>query len=96
VLEFLGSPDYPAARVPAQGGGFLSAVQGQDLSVYSSFEQGLIEILAGATTARFDASDLMPAAVGSGTFWTAATDVVTGAKTVQEALDSVEGEWPAS
>ncbi len=94
VLRFLGSPDYPLHRVPAQGGGFLSAVQGQDLSVYNDFEQGLIEILAGATTARFDASDLMPAAVGSGTFWTAATDVTTGAKTVQEALDQVEAEWP--
>lgn len=95
VMEFLGSPDYPNARVPAQGGGFLSGVQGQNLDMYSPFERGLIEILAGATTARFDASDLMPAAVGSGTFWTAATDVVTGSKTVQEALDSVEGEWPA-
>jgi alpha-glucoside transport system substrate-binding protein len=95
VMEFLGSPDYPNARVPAQGGGFLSGVQGQNLDMYSPFERGLIEILAGATTARFDASDLMPAAVGSGTFWTAATDVTTGAKTVQEALDFVEAEWPA-
>src|SRR5690606_20671794 len=95
VMEFLGSPDYPNARVPAQGGGFLSGVQGQNLDMYSPFERGLIEILAGATTARFDASDLMPAAVGSGTFWTAATDVTTGSKTVQEALDQVESEWPA-
>ncbi|MFP5331689.1 MAG: ABC transporter substrate-binding protein [Acidimicrobiia bacterium] len=94
VMEFLGGPGYPNARVPAQGGGFLSGVQGQNLDMYSDFERGLIEILAGATTARFDASDLMPAAVGSGTFWTAATDVVTGAKTVQEALDAVEAEWP--
>ncbi|MEX1003942.1 MAG: ABC transporter substrate-binding protein [Acidimicrobiia bacterium] len=94
VMEFLGSPDYPNARVPAQGGGFLSGVQGQNLDMYSPFERGLIEILSGATTARFDASDLMPAAVGSGTFWTAATDVTTGSKTVQEALDQVEAEWP--
>ncbi|MEA3356079.1 MAG: ABC transporter substrate-binding protein [Candidatus Bipolaricaulota bacterium] len=42
------------------------------------------EILAGADVFRFDGSDLMPAAVGSGTFWTGIMDYVSG-----EDLDTV-------
>ena len=41
-------------------------------------------ILAGSETFRFDASDLMPAAVGSGSFWSGVLDYVGG-----EDLDSV-------
>jgi len=42
------------------------------------------EILASAETFRFDGSDLMPAAVGSGSFWSGILDYVSG-----EDLDSV-------
>ena len=42
------------------------------------------KILANARTFRFDGSDLMPAAVGSGSFWTGILDYVSG-----EDLDSV-------
>ncbi|MBE0477662.1 carbohydrate ABC transporter substrate-binding protein [Candidatus Aerophobetes bacterium] len=42
------------------------------------------DILSTAPTFRFDASDLMPAAVGSGSFWTGILDYVGG-----EDLDSV-------
>ena len=94
VMEYLNSPEYANARIAAQGGGFLTAVEGQDLSLYSPFEQGLVDILSNATVVRFDASDLMPASVGSGTFWTAATDLVTGTLTPQEATDFVEESWP--
>ena len=50
--------------------GFLSAAKGQDPSVYQPLEQGFLEILNESELSRFDASDLMPAAVGSGSFWT--------------------------
>ncbi|GAI38595.1 unnamed protein product, partial [marine sediment metagenome] len=42
------------------------------------------EVLASAETFRFDGSDLMPAAVGSGSFWSGILDYVGG-----ENLDSV-------
>ncbi len=96
VMDYLGSAEYANARIAAQGGGFLSAVGGQDLGLYSPFEAGLVEILSSASVVRFDASDLMPAAVGSGSFWTAATDLVTGSLTPQEATDFVEESWPTS
>ena len=45
--------------------------------------------------ARFDASDLMPAAVGSTSFWKEMTNWQTGQDT-QETLDYIEKPWPTS
>jgi hypothetical protein len=41
--------------------------------VYQPLEQEFLDILLNAELARFDASDLMPAAVGAGTFWSEGT-----------------------
>ena len=35
-------------------------------------------------------------AVGAGTFWTACVDIVSGNKSVEDALASVEASWPSS
>lgn len=47
-------------------------------------------------TGRFDASDLMPAEVGSGSFWTAMVDYVRSGSTDTAAglLAEVEASWP--
>ena len=46
-------------------------------------------------TGRFDASDLMPAEVGSGTFWTGMMDYVSsGPDSLQSVLDDIEASWP--
>lgn len=95
VLEFIGSTEYADARAPV--GGFLAPNQDTDASLYpSEIEQTFAEILADADPVRFDASDLMPGAVGAGTFWTAAVDIVSGNKPVDEALADVEASWPES
>lgn len=107
VMEYMSTSDYAEARQRKQaelnGGtagetlsGFLSAANGQDTSVYNPLEQSFLEILGTAEVVRFDASDLMPAAVGAGTFWTEATSVVNGEKTVDEALPIIDASWPAS
>lgn len=44
---------------------------------------------------RFDASDMMPASVGAGTFWKGMINWVTGADT-KSVTDSIEKSWPAS
>ena len=41
----------------------------------------------------FDASDLMPAAVGQGTFWTGMVDWSRGASS-QDVADTIEATWP--
>lgn len=95
VLEFLGSADYADARAPV--GGFLAPNQDVDTSLYpSEIEQTFGEILAEADPVRFDASDLMPGAVGADSFWTACVDIVSGNKDVAAALTSVEESWPDS
>ncbi len=102
VLEYMSTPEYAEARQVAQaegkGGGlsgFLSAVNGQDLSVYQPLEQSFLEILETSDVVRFDASDLMPASVGAGSFWTEATAAVNGDIDAQEAADNIEESWPS-
>ncbi len=50
-----------------------------------------------ANTARFDASDLMPSAVGSGSFWTGMVRYVQqGRGSLQAVLTDIDRSWPAS
>jgi alpha-glucoside transport system substrate-binding protein len=93
TMRFLASTDYADARAPV--GGFLSPNKNVDTSLYpTELEQNFGEILANGDPVRFDASDLMPGAVGAGTFWSAAVDITTGAQSVEEAFTSVEDSWP--
>ncbi len=57
--------------------------------------RALSELQLSAEVFRFDASDLMPGAVGAGTFWTEVTAWVIGGDT-QTFVDNVEASWPAS
>jgi alpha-glucoside transport system substrate-binding protein len=50
-----------------------------------------------ANTARFDASDLMPSAVGSGSFWTGMVKYMQGGKgSLSGVLNDIEKSWPAA
>ncbi len=104
VMEYVGSAEYANARQAAQkelkGGGdalsgFLSAVSGADPGLYAPLEAQMIQIMADAEVARFDASDLMPAEVGAGTFWSEGTSFVNGDQSAQEAADGIEASWPS-
>jgi alpha-glucoside transport system substrate-binding protein len=55
-----------------------------------------VEILQNATTFRFDASDLMPAAVGAGSFWKEMTAWVAEDKSDAAVLEAIQASWPAS
>jgi alpha-glucoside transport system substrate-binding protein len=46
-------------------------------------------------TARFDASDLMPPEVGSGSEWTGMNDWMRG-KSIDDVLSEIEASWPTS
>lgn len=74
--------------------GFLTPFKGANPEAYANDalkKQG--EILLNSTTFRFDASDLMPGAVGAGTFWTGMVDYV-GGKSAKEVADAIEASWP--
>lgn len=77
------------------GAGFLTPHKDADIAMYSSDtlrKQG--EILLNATTFRFDGSDLMPGAIGAGSFWKGMVDYVSGddAETVTAAI---QRSWDA-
>ncbi len=92
-LEFLKLPIAHEAWM-AQGG-FLTAHGGVNLETYSEDSlraQG--KILQDATTFRFDASDLMPAEIGAGAFWSGMVDYATGAS-AQDVAKGIQDRWDA-
>jgi alpha-glucoside transport system substrate-binding protein len=95
VMEYIATAEYPDTRIAADKGGFLSPHKGHDTSLYSSdLDRTLAGILVSADPFRFDASDLMPGEVGSGTFWRDGTDYVSGAIDIDTMLDNIEASWP--
>lgn len=91
VLEFMASPEFADARVKL--GGVISANKNADPSQASSeFLQDAMKTLQDEnTTFRFDASDLMPATVGSGSFWKGMVDWIDGKSTDQVLSDIQAG-----
>ncbi len=94
VLEYLATPD--AAKVWIEKGGFISPNKNVELDWYANdVDRRQAEIIKNATTFRFDASDLMPAEVGTGTFWKGMVDYVNG-DDLDKVLDTIEASWPAT
>ncbi len=96
TAEFMNFLKQPIAHelFMAQSG-FLTPHTGVNIDAYRDDtlrKQG--QILLDATTFRFDASDLMPGAVGAGTFWTGMVDYVGGAD-VGEVTDAIQSSWDA-
>lgn len=76
-------------------GGWVSANSGLDVAnLTSPIDQLSAEILQDpAAVFRFDASDQMPSAVGSGTFWREMVSWITG-QSREDTLDAIEQSWP--
>jgi alpha-glucoside transport system substrate-binding protein len=93
VQTFLSSDTWANIRVGL--GGVISANSGLDPENASSeLLQDAVGILQDPNTVfRFDGSDLMPAAVGAGTFWTGMVDWIGGRSTA-DTLTFVEQSWP--
>ena len=56
----------------------------------------IAKLAADADVFRYDASDVMPKEVGSGTFWTGMVDWLDGSRTSKQATTDIEESWPAS
>ena len=66
-MNYLATPE--PHEIWASLGGFISPHQQASMSAYSDLvTQNIVQILADADTIRFDASDMMPGAVGTGLF----------------------------
>lgn len=93
LMRFLASQE--GAEGWAEFGGILSPHTGFDASLYpSEIDRQQQEFLAEASFARFDASDLMPGAVGAGSFWTELTSWINGDTDLESALANIEASWP--
>ncbi len=60
----------------------------------NDIDRGVAEILAGATSVRFDGSDLMPGEVGAGSFWKEMTAWISGSENLDTALSNIDASWP--
>lgn len=97
VQTYLSSPEWATSKV-SLGGGWVSANSGVPLDTYTDAISKLSAqyLTDQGGTFRFDASDLMPAAVGAGSFWTGMTAWFGEDKPTAEVLQSIDAAWPAS
>jgi hypothetical protein len=92
---FLASKEWANEKAKVSKG-WVTANKNADPSLFSGIDALSVKILQDpATQFRFDASDLMPAKVGAGTFWKGMTDWVLG-KDTKSTLDFIEASWPTS
>jgi alpha-glucoside transport system substrate-binding protein len=91
-MEYLTTGE--SGKAWAQSGGALFPHKDQDLNWYpTEIARVQAKLLLEAEVFRFDASDLMPAEVGAGTFWTGMVDYISGVP-LDKVLDSIEKSWP--
>ncbi len=77
-----------------QSGGFVSPHNDTPLDWYpTEIDRGYAEILQNADTFRFDGSDLMPGAVGAGSFWSGMVDYVSG-EDLDSVMADIDASWP--
>jgi alpha-glucoside transport system substrate-binding protein len=94
ALLYATSLDYAVAM--ANGHAELSPRNDVDpSSITDPMLASFAGLLSSTDTFRFDGSDTMPSAVGSGTFWTEATAWIVGEST-EDMLDNIEASWPKS
>ena len=78
-----------------ESGGAISPHNDSNLDWYKDpVTRKIAEIMQSSTVVRFDASDLMPGAVGSGSFWKSMTSFVTGSIDENTALKEIDASWP--
>jgi alpha-glucoside transport system substrate-binding protein len=91
-MEYLTTGE--SAELWAKAGGALFPHKDQDLSWYQTdIERTAAELILNAKVFRFDASDLMPAEVGAGSFWSGMVDWVGGTD-LDTVLAEIEESWP--
>jgi len=93
VLEFLTSDKFNGGT---KEGSYISPHKTFDLSQYPDETTKKIAKLAYESTVfRFDGSDLMPGAVGAGSFWRGMTAWISGQKNLDQVLKDIDESWPS-
>ena len=93
VIQYFSTGESVKGWVEA--GGAISPHKDSSLDWYTNVvDRGVAEIILNATSVRFDGSDLMPGAVGAGSFWKSMTDYVTESIDLDTALKEIDASWP--
>lgn len=94
VMKFLTSDKFGGEW--AKAGGWLSPHKTFDMSNYpDETTKRIAKMAADADVFRYDGSDLMPNAVGGGSFWSGMVAFTSGQKTSQQVADDIENSWPS-
>lgn len=91
VLKFMTSAVSIEPSILA--GTFLSPHLDADLDLFDEANRGIAEILLNADSVRFDGSDLMPGAVGAGSFWRGVVEYIRGSD-LDAVLSAIDEAWP--
>jgi alpha-glucoside transport system substrate-binding protein len=93
LMEYFTVPESAVGWL--EGGGALAAHQTATPDMYGvDLERGIAELVAEATSFRFDGSDLMPGEVGAGSFWEHITSYVAGSEDLDTAMKAIDATWP--
>ena len=91
-MAYIASPT--PHEIAAGLGGFISPHKQIPLEAYPNVvTQNIAQILIDADTIEFDASDMMPGYVGTGTFWQGMVDFAQG-KSAEEVAKEIDQSWP--
>lgn len=92
VMRYLTTGE--STRAWLESGGFVSPHEDTPLDWYpTTVDRRYAEILFDADTVRFDASDMMPGSVGTGSFWTGMVNYVSG-DDLGGVLENIDNTWP--
>ena len=95
LMEYFTTPQSVSGWL--EGGGAIAAQQTATQDMYGSdLDWGVSQLVAGATSFRFDGSDLMPGEVGAGSFWEHITSYVAGSEDLDTAMQAIDASWPGS
>jgi alpha-glucoside transport system substrate-binding protein len=93
LMEYFTTPQSVSGWL--QGGGAIAAHQTATKDLYGSdLDYNISQLVAGATSFRFDGSDLMPGEVGAGSFWEHISSYVAGSEDLDTALKAIDASWP--
>lgn len=96
--RYLATPYWANEKIKLSGQGWISANKGVDVANLVS----PIDVLATESLTDpeaivgFDASDLMPGEVGTGSFWTQMIEWIANDKSDEDVLNAIQDSWPSS
>jgi alpha-glucoside transport system substrate-binding protein len=94
ALEFMINPEFKFTNMAASS--YMSPHKTFDTSQYpDETTKKIAEGAYASTIFRFDGSDLMPGAVGAGSFWKGMTAWISGQQNLDETLKDIDDSWPS-